>query len=291
MAGNDLNSFRKKWKHEIKTKQQSHVENCKKNQVCNKNDSTSDDCQNDGNSNAIERIFNTSQYNGTADMTSVCKGLDNSENFHMVSKKPKVEPNQPIALLTLEIPSYHQYESMDKTSNQSNASIPHRQVDEDLLSLLIRDIDETTTIPFFDIRLPKEICIKILSHLDVADLCRCSCVSKAWTSIANDELLWYNVYKRLGFKDKGSNVREQVDWKGLVRDGILRRRLVTQNWKERICQIQTFEYEKGFVYVYMNHVYCLSKMRYLGIIRYLVLFAEIFHVFFVRSNYSLWRPH
>ncbi|CAB4025151.1 F-box WD repeat-containing 8, partial [Paramuricea clavata] len=250
MAGNDLNSFRKKWKHEIKTKQQSLVENCKKNQACNKNDSTSDDCQNDGNSNAIERIFNTSEYNSIAEMTSVCKELDNSEYFHTVSKKPKIEPKQPIALLTLEIPSYHQSESIhitNKTNNQSNASILHGQVDEDLLLLLIRDIDETTTIPFFDIRLPKEICIKILSHLDVADLCRCSCVSKAWASIANDELLWYNVYKRLGFKDQGSNVREQVDWKGLVSDGILRRRLVTQNWKERICQIQTFEYEKGGV--------------------------------------------
>jgi F-box/WD-40 domain protein 8 len=253
MAENDLNSFRKEWENDIKTKQQSLAENCKNIQVCKKNDSTPDDLPKGSDSNSIARIFNTSEHKGI-NMVSVCEGFDISENFRNVSKKPRLEPNQPIALLTLEIPSYHQLEGTDNnTSNKSNATSPGHQSNEDLLSLLIRDIDETTSIPFFDISLPKEVCIKIFSHLDMADVCRCACVSKAWASIANDELLWHNMYRRLGFKDQRSNVREQVGWKSLVRDGILRQHLVTQNWKERICQIQTFEYEKGLVfYMYMT---------------------------------------
>ena len=242
MAENDLNSFREKWKHEITTKQ-GLAENCANIQRHDKNDSTTGNMLEEKNPNIQGKIFHTNT-------ATVCKGFDNAENYSIVSKKPKLEPNQPIALLTLEIPSYHQSEgggntSNVNTSNQSNASLPIQDGNEDLLSLLIRDIDETTSIPFFDISLPKEVCLKIFGHLNVTDLCRCSCVSKAWASIANDELLWYNIYKRQAFEDQRNDVWDQVNWKSLVKNEMLRQRLVTQNWKERICQIQTFEYEKG----------------------------------------------
>ena len=240
MAENDLSSFREKWRHEITTKQRL-AENCASIQSHDKNDSATDDTLEKKNPNSQGKIFHTNA-------ATVCKGLNNAESYSMVSKKPKLEPNQPIALLTLEIPSYHQLEgggTTSNSSNQSNASLPIHDGNEDLLSLLIRDIDETTSIPFFDISLPKEVCIKIFSHLNVTELCRCSCVSKAWASIANDELFWCKIYKRLAFKDQKNDVRDQVNWKSCVKDEILRQRLVTQNWKERICQIQTFEYEKG----------------------------------------------
>ena len=89
------------------------------------------------------------------------------------------------------------------------------------------------------------MCLKIFSHLNVKELCHCACVSKAWSPLADDELTWYNIYKKLGFKELGKTAQEKTDWKGLVRDSILRQRSVTKNWKERICQIQTLEYEKG----------------------------------------------
>ena len=141
---------------------------------------------------------------------------------------------------------------LQKLGDKPHTSLQHPHGNEDLISLLIRDIDETTSIPFFDISLPKEVCVKIFSRLGVVDLGRCACVSKAWASIASDELIWYKVHKRLGFKDQGKNVKECAGWKSLVKDGILNQRLVTQNWKERICQIQTIEYEKG---VFIYHVY------------------------------------
>ena len=246
MDENDLNLFREKWKREINTKQQSRGEI----QACPKNDLTADNLRRSGSPDAGERILNSSDHNDSC-LSSLCKGLENSENFHRVSKKPRVEQNEPTPLLTLKIPSYHQtIDAHTVDENQSSASLPSQKGRDDLLSLLIRDIDETTLIPFFDVSLPKEICIKIFSFLAVADLCKCACVSKAWASIANDELLWHYMYKRLSFKNQGSNIRVQTGWKYFVKDGILKQRLVTRNWKERLCQIQTFEYEKGFGYLY-----------------------------------------
>ena len=245
MAEEDLNLFRENWKHEIKINQQNRVEKSKNNQGCVK--------KNLGNKTLTQSSnIECEEYKDCKSTDSYLPGniLNVSENFQIISKKPKLEQNQPITLLTLKIPTYHNTDAtrnVDETTNQSNASLEHHHDDEDLLSLLIRDIDETTSIPFFDISLPKEVCMKILNHLDLQDLCHCACVSKAWSSIANDELLWYNIYNRLGFKDQRRNVSGQVGWKNIVRDAIVRQRLITKNWKERICQIQTFEYEKGFV--------------------------------------------
>lgn len=49
-----------------------------------------------------------------------------------------------------------------------------REKTETLLDQLIADIDEITEIPFFDIKIPREVAVKIFQHLDVKDLCNCS---------------------------------------------------------------------------------------------------------------------
>ena len=261
MGDNELASFREKWKHEIKTKQRI-AENSEV-QVPSINDSK------DENPNPADNIFKNTEHKDTSTLYGhfssasklepVCK-----QNFQSVSKKSKLEQKRPIALLTLEIPTYHQTEATeisDEIDQTHLSTLSPHQSNEDLLSLLIRDIDETTSIPFFDISLPKEVCIKIFSHLDVVDLCMCSCVSKAWSFIASDELLWYNLYKRLRFTGHSGDMKEKLGWKGIVKDEILKQRLVTKNWKERICQIQTFEYEKGArVNLCFCHIF-ISKTR------------------------------
>ena len=42
--------------------------------------------------------------------------------------------------------------------------------------------DDTNTVPFFDVELPKEITIKIFGHLNATDLGRCAQVgiSQVW---------------------------------------------------------------------------------------------------------------
>ena len=241
--GSDLHTFREEWKCEINK------------QHCVKNDETIAGSSSDA-PDKIDKSGCTGTISNVFDHTTISEPLhlpncneSNLQNTQFVSKKPKLDS---IALLTLDIPSYQimQTDYGNKNKDVLPGTVHLTQSDScygdhDLISLLIRDIDETTTVPFFDISLPKEVCLKIFSHLNVKELCHCACVSKAWSPLADDELTWYNIYKKLGFKELGKTAQEKTDWKGLVRDSILRQRSVTKNWKERICQIQTLEYEKG----------------------------------------------
>ena len=45
-------------------------------------------------------------------------------------------------------------------------------------------------------RLPPEVAVQVLSHLDATDLCLAGCVNELWCSLANVEVLW----KRLATK-------------------------------------------------------------------------------------------
>ncbi|XP_064613363.1 F-box/WD repeat-containing protein 8-like [Liolophura sinensis] len=118
-----------------------------------------------------------------------------------------------------------------------------------LLDQLISDLDEITEIPFFDINLPRELALKIFHHLDFADLCRCSQVSKAWRSLAEDELLWYQVCHRLG---EHKQMTEGGDWKSHARYCVTRRRQLLANWKSRVGSLQQFQYIKGGVLCHVS---------------------------------------
>lgn len=39
-------------------------------------------------------------------------------------------------------------------------------------------------------RLPPEVAVQVLSHLDATDLCLAGCVNELWSSLANVEVLW-----------------------------------------------------------------------------------------------------
>lgn len=65
------------------------------------------------------------------------------------------------------------------------------------LDILISDLDEINSIPFFDVQLPREIAMVIFQHLNAKDLCRCAMVSKSWSSLATDNLLWYRIYQKM----------------------------------------------------------------------------------------------
>lgn len=251
MAEKELQSFREKWRKEIKEK----VDHCR----INKSDTLAVNSA----CNVIlgESVENISkEKNKLKPKHETCKKWNIA---HDGRKRQRPEINQPNSLMTLEIPSYqeqqrHVNHSMNDTSKQTIECTSHHHHNEDLLSLLIKDIDETCAIPFFDISLPREVCINIFNYLDTADLCHCACVSKTWASIANDDLLWCKLYERLGLEKTKKNNVDDISWKCIVKNGILKRRLVERNWKERICQIQTFEYEKGFVTYMVTYFKCTS---------------------------------
>lgn len=115
-----------------------------------------------------------------------------------------------------------------------------------LVDQLIEDIDEITSIPFFDLSLPKEVGVQIFSHLEFKDLCACAQVSKSWKMLAEDELLWYRVGCKLGYVQKNDSLTiDRTNWKTFVQHGMLEERDLKRNWKERICRLSSLEFERG----------------------------------------------
>ena len=116
---------------------------------------------------------------------------------------------------------------------------------ENLLEILISDIDETVSLPFFDLELPREIAINIFRFLSMMDLSNCAQVNKQWKFLAEDDLLWYDICLKCGFETNASCALDRKDWKAIVKDCISKEKSFKKNWKERICQISELEYEKG----------------------------------------------
>jgi F-box/WD-40 domain protein 8 len=111
-------------------------------------------------------------------------------------------------------------------------------MDEDLVGQLIADINEITEVPFFDVKLPKEVGIKVFSFLDYRDLCHCSQVSWSWHALADDEVLWCRICQKHGLEKEPSL---GVGWKGLARRHFIIARILRQNWQERHCRTQELQ--------------------------------------------------
>lgn len=99
------------------------------------------------------------------------------------------------------------------------------------LSLLIADIDELETIPFFDVALPAEIGVKILSHLSIRDLCRCAQVSRAWSALAKDNSLWFR-HATSQQLTSASDMEGSKNWMRFVKSCLRKRWELEQRWRE-----------------------------------------------------------
>ncbi|XP_019854353.1 PREDICTED: F-box/WD repeat-containing protein 8-like isoform X1 [Amphimedon queenslandica] len=92
------------------------------------------------------------------------------------------------------------------------------------------------TVPFFEVQLPRELALLIFNYLSVVDLCHCAQVSRSWAALAEDNLLWIAVCRRMGYSTE--LVKDQViHWKTVVKELILHRKQVQQNWMERVCTV------------------------------------------------------
>ena len=120
---------------------------------------------------------------------------------------------------------------------------------ESLVDQLISDIDEITSIPFFDLELPKEIAINIFTYLSVQDLSQCCLVNKQWKALAEDDAIWFAVYESLNLNKNALELGYREGWKVFVREKVLEKKFIQQKWKERFCEVRDLENEKGtFVY-------------------------------------------
>jgi hypothetical protein len=120
-----------------------------------------------------------------------------------------------------------------------------------LLDELIRDIDESTDIPFFNISLPREIALQIFDYLSIKDLYACLQVCKSWHSLSCDELLWYNLYQRLKFDNPNKNSDDT--WKNQVKEAILFNQQLIQNFKTHQCRTTKLTNRLGIVLTCANN--------------------------------------
>jgi hypothetical protein len=120
-----------------------------------------------------------------------------------------------------------------------------------LLDELIRDIDESTDIPFFNISLPREIALQIFDYLPIQDLHSCLQVCKSWHSLSCDELLWYNLYKRLKFDNP--NKKDDTNWKNHVKEAVLSNQQLIQNFKNHQCRTTKLTNRVGVVLTCANN--------------------------------------
>lgn len=161
------------------------------------------------------------------------------------STRPIAKENSEIVLLNLPEPKDVSDRELQQRG-QSKQPTCIKESTKSLLDQLIEDIDEITSIPFFDLSLPKEVGIQIFNHLGVRELCVCAQVSKSWKVLAEDELIWFHVGCKLGYvQERDCAAIDKVNWKGFIRDSILEERELRRNWKERICGLSSLEFERG----------------------------------------------
>lgn len=120
-----------------------------------------------------------------------------------------------------------------------------------LLEELIRDIDESTDVPFFNVSLPREIALQIFDYLALKDLYFCLQVCKSWHSLSLDELLWFNLYKRMKF-DRIPRKADET-WKNSVQEAVLFNRQIIQNFKTHQCRTIKLTNRLGVVLTCANN--------------------------------------
>lgn len=116
-----------------------------------------------------------------------------------------------------------------------------------LVDCLVADLDEINEIPFFEIDLARELALKIFQFLDYKDLCRCAQVSKSWKNLAEDNWLWYRVYKQLSRKMSLVFMSEHTNWKEFLKEEFEKRNTLLINWKGRLAEMRSLEYLRGGV--------------------------------------------
>ncbi|XP_072289641.1 F-box/WD repeat-containing protein 8 [Eucyclogobius newberryi] len=121
-----------------------------------------------------------------------------------------------------------------------------KRQDLQLVDQLIADLNEVNDIPFFDRDLPYELALHIFQYLNCLELGRCAQVSKAWSVLAEDGVLWFRLCMRAGFH-LDATVSDSPCWKSTLRDFRNSAKTVCSNWKNRVGSISQLQFELGKV--------------------------------------------
>lgn len=173
----ELQLFRQKWKEEL-TKDIS--DDIKTNYCPSDEENQRWQTGRKENLSGIFHCFTQEMRQLGGERDPVC--LKSSDKSLQMSEDKSVGPfakeNNGIVLLNLPEPMTR--DACNSTCNsdckiqQSKIAICTKIRKKSLLDQLIDDINEITSIPFFDLSLPKEVGIRIFNHLGVKELCACA---------------------------------------------------------------------------------------------------------------------
>ena len=241
----ELQLFRQKWKEELRKDLSDEIKTNEENQ-------RRWQPGRERNLSGVFHCFGQEMRQLGGEMDPVC--LKSGDKSLQMSQDKAVGPfakeNNGIVLLNLPEPmtrdACNSTCHSDGKIQQSKIAICSKIRKKSLLDQLIDDINEITSIPFFDLSLPKEVGIQIFNHLGVKELCACAQVSKSWKILSEDELIWYRVGCKLGYiQERNCAIIDKANWKAIVRESILEEREIRKNWKERMCRLSSLEFERG----------------------------------------------
>lgn len=252
----DLEEFRSKWKKELRQHESSSIKNgvssLKEDNVPSKDDAYSG-LSHDVSSNLADEQKQKNFLSQLKEETNssvlyepfVIVGQLLEEGRHSYSTQQKLSPTSCVKMRKR---SYFQAEK-DKTLCNEDTKKSKNDVilKNSLVDCLVADLDEINEIPFFEIDLARELALKIFRFLDYKDLCRSAQVSKSWKNLAEDNWLWYQIYKRFSHKICLASMPEHTNWKEFMKEEFVKRNVLLTNWKGRLAQLRSLQYLSGGV--------------------------------------------
>ena len=246
----ELRLFRQKWKNGLSKGISDGLESC------TQRDRENSECQHTRKDNCLKNRFESfgeEMRQLTTDLEVQVEPLEclsenagNSWKSHQTPEDKSISIANQNEIVLFSLPQPSQTGGQITSVTLKEGSFCTKSSKKSLVDQLIEDIDEITSIPFFDLSLPKEVGIQIFSHLELKDLCACAQVSKSWRILAEDELIWYRMGCKLGYvQDRDLVVVDRANWKATVQCSTLEERHLRRNWKERICRLSSLEFERG----------------------------------------------
>lgn len=111
----------------------------------------------------------------------------------------------------------------------------------DFVQELIDDLDDINDVPMLDFVLPRDVAHRILASLDIVTLCRVAQISKTWKILADDNVLWHAICRRMRYRGKLEPFSHVADWKGRVAAITLRRQEIDRRWRRMEAAFTTLD--------------------------------------------------
>ena len=128
-----------------------------------------------------------------------------------------------------------------------------------------------------------KICMNVITNDCVCNFC-CENVflqvSKSWKNLAEDNWLWYRVYKQISEKMSLVSMPEHTNWKEFMKEEFEKRNTLLTNWKVRL---------KLFYLKFIYKVHSINKVNFFEKKESKIYLFFFFRIFSINVNSALFR--